>query len=359
MAAIPAQPRKIQLIPVADIEIGSNRLRGLSRARVEGLKVAIADPDSPPLLPIEVCRLPGKSTWMLLDGLHRLTAAHESGVEAIEALAHDNSTITARMVELQRNLFTAELAPLEKAKHIAELYYLERAKRGLAPGDDPRKLGGRPRKSFAEAEKETSALSAEVSLSGAVGRSIGLQERQIRKYLSLYRALSPAAAEKLERFRVDLPAAQMMLLAKQAEDVQLEIVNRLIVPADHPDKAEQAKRAKTVSAALAAIQKRPVKADDDSKRLSAFIGAFSRMGVAEKKGALHQLASHLPAKYRIHGPDDHEDMADITSALLAAHGLLVKLIHGDEPVDDDDLKDVAVQIEGVLPVVAAFRREEA
>lgn len=357
MASFPAQPRKIQLIPVADVEIGSNRLRGLSRARVDGLKVAINDGDSPPLLPIEVCQRPGQKTWTLLDGLHRLTAATECGVASIEALVHDNSTITSRMVELQRNLFTAALAPLEKAKHIAELYYLERTKRGLEPSDDPRRLGGRPRKTFKEAEKETSAISAEVSLSGAVGQSIGLHERQIRNYLSLYRALSPAAADKLERFNLDLPAAQLTLLAKQTEEMQVEIVERLLIPVDHPDEKERAKRIKTVSAAITATR-RPSKVENDSKQLSIMLAAFTRMSVVERKSALHHLKDHLPAKHRFLGPDDHEDMADITSALLAAHRLMVNLING-APVEDDELKNAAVMIEGVLPFVASFQGDVA
>ncbi len=38
---------------------------------------------------------------------------------------------------------------------------------------------------------------------------------------------------------------------------------------------------------------------DNAKRLSAFIGAFARMGVAERKGALAELKGMLPAGFEL------------------------------------------------------------
>lgn len=340
-----ASARKIEMVRLDEVEIGTNRLRPLSRDRVDGLKDTIADPTCPPLLPIEVCRKPGQKTWTLLDGLHRVTAFRESGRDEIEALVHDNSTLTARTVELQRNLFATDLPPFEKAKHIAELYYLERVKRGLDEGDDPRRLGGRPTKALKEAELETCALSAQVSLSGAVGRSIGLEKRQIQKYLTIYRILAPAVAEKLERFRLDLPLAQLMLLAKQLPAKQLEIVDRLLIPLDHPDPAMLARRVKTVAAALPS---RPKSAGD--KALSAFIGNFARMSLAEKKGALETLARSMPAGFKIVTPDEMEQIAEVRAALATAFRVAVEQIDGEE-VDIDALQDVAQDTQTALIVI--------
>lgn len=335
-----AAPRKIEIIRLDEIEIGSNRLRPLSRARVDGLVSTIADPACPPLLPIEVSRKPGQSAWTLLDGFHRVTAYRESGRSEVEALVHDNSTITARMVELQRNLFAGELAPFEKAKHIAELYYLECSKRGLSPADDPRRLGGRPAKGLRDAEKETCDIVTQVSLSGAVGKSLGLERRQIQRYLTLYRILSPDVMEKLERFRIDLPASQLMMLAKQTPAMQAEVVERLLIPADHPDEAARARRVKTVAAAL--VKKVPT---TDDKLYSAFGGSFGRMTPSQKKGALINLRKQLPAGFALITPDDDDTLTVIKDALGSAFKLLTDLIDGSNIADDDRLQDIAQDVQ--------------
>lgn len=330
-----ASARKIEFVPASDVEIGKDRLRGLDRARVEGLKATLADPACPPLLPIEVCRKPGAKKFTLLDGLHRLTAYRELERAQVEVLVHDNSTVTARTVELQRNLYAGELAPYQKAKHIAELYYLELVKRGLGDGDDPRRLGGRPTKALKEAEKETCVIETQVSLSDAVGRSLGIEKRQIQRYLTIYRILAPSVAEKLERFSVDLPAAQLMLLAKQTPEKQAEIIDRLLIPVDHPDEAVLARRVKTVAAA---IPSKPKAADD--KALSAFIGAFSRMRLSEKKGALAHFAKLLPAGYHLVTPDEASGIKEVRAALADAFRLAADQID-QEDVDIDRLQDVA------------------
>lgn len=326
------------MIPVDKIDVPTDRLRHVSAAVVDCIVETLSS-GGPALPPIEVCRKPGAAVWTVSDGAHRVTAARKMGVSHIEALVHTNDTLTARTVEMQRNLFTQELSPYDRAKHVAELYFIEKLRRGLQPDDDPRKIGGRPAKYLTELKKELATDLSQVSLPAAIGASVGLKPRDVQRALLMYRLVDPEVARKLQVWGKTLPAAQLMLLGKQPPKVQAAIVERLLIPVDHNDPEIASRRITTVSAGLkTALQK-----DDRQKTSNQFKSAFARMSLAEKKGALASLA--LPAGFALLGRTDQGELAAIRLALDAAFTLCMSLLDGGGDFDDDQIKDIAQDIQ--------------
>lgn len=294
------QVREIRLLPVADIRIKDDRLRPVDILFAKGIAEHLLASDSEPLPPIEVYQEPGKKGWVVADGAHRLTGHQLAKVAEIEALIVSNSELAYRSIELQRTIFNKPLNPYDRAKHLAELYYIERRKRGIAEGEDPRKLGGRPPAAAKELKKETSDTVSQVSLSGAIGTSTGLSERQVQRDLMLFRQIAPSAIARL--VRANHPALHSPAELKALAAFPFANQDWLLGLIFHANAKFAAAPFPTIRAAInaASDKPKPQKLPED-KRLGAFIGAFSRMSITEKKGALSELAALLPAGITLEG----------------------------------------------------------
>jgi hypothetical protein len=231
------QAREIRLLPVAEIRIKDDRLRPVDTLFAKGIADHLLSPNSEPLPPIEVYQEPGKKGWVVADGAHRLTGYQLAKIENIEAIQIGNSEVSYRSVELQRTLFNKALDPFERAQHLAELYYIERRKQGIADDEDPRKFAGLATKASIDAKKGArDIVSRAVSLTGAVGQSVGLNKRQVQRDLMLFRMLSPHALQRLRNFKHPIlaNASQLMMIAKEPGDTQFKIAQLLTIPKDHP-----------------------------------------------------------------------------------------------------------------------------
>ena len=289
-AAEPQVAGEIILVPVDQVRIGQ-RLREIDPVWAEALgRVMVKEGQQ---TPIEVCRLPGKPGWELVAGAHRLTGARTVGMELIEAREVSNSVDFRKLREASENLWRRGLDPLARAAHIAELVRLHKLRAGIDPDKDGRavSVAARWQKVVAEEALDTTATIAVVyGWDEAVAGELGFSPRTVRDDLTLYRRLPAGAVAALRECRHPIlaNAAQLKALAKLEGERQSLAIQRLTQ-----------NKCKSVAEALANMPgaKRP--ADPGAKRLSAFIGAFQRMSLSERKGALEHLLPLLPAGYTV------------------------------------------------------------
>ncbi|UWQ34598.1 ParB N-terminal domain-containing protein [Leisingera sp. M527] len=131
----PPNWQKIQTLPAADIQV-EERLRTASPTAVASIVSSIHEVGSI-LQPLLVRRV--KDGYRLMDGLHRLTAAKEAGLEEVPVKVSECTNDQAIRIEVDANVAGAPLTPLDMAVFLAahkELYERENpeAKRGSAGG---------------------------------------------------------------------------------------------------------------------------------------------------------------------------------------------------------------------------------
>lgn len=129
----PPNWQKIQSLPVADIQV-EERLRTASATAVASIVSSIQEVGGI-LQPLLVRRI--KGGYRLMDGLHRLSAAKEAGLEEVPVQVTECTNDEAIRIEVDANVAGAPLTPLDMAVFLAEhkrLYELDNpeAKRGNA-----------------------------------------------------------------------------------------------------------------------------------------------------------------------------------------------------------------------------------
>lgn len=358
-AVEPAVAGEIVILDPNEVTLGE-RLRPIDPIWAEALGRSMARDGQ--IHPIHVCRLPGQPGWHLAGpGGHRLMGARLASI-AIEAKAVSPDRDGHRRREAAENVFRRANDPLERAEALAELVRLHKLRAGIDPTKDGRAASANAR--WAKREIDADADDAKITMSLAYGwtdelaEQIGVSPALIKRDLYLYRNLSPSLAARLREHRhpVATNGAQLRALAKLDTDQQARIVEQLLTAS--PEQSP----AKTVSEAQARLSgANRLPSDADTKRLSAFIGSFQRMGLAEKKGGLAELRPLIPAGSGLgEGADTASaltaaDLSEIRSGLEAAFSLLLKLSDG-EPVEDDEINTARVKTQkGLWAVNAAAR----
>jgi hypothetical protein len=127
--------------------------------------------------------------------------------------------------------------------------------------------------------------------SDEIGAEIGLTGRTVRNDLFLYRGLRPSVVEMLRAVRhpVLKNASQLRALAKLERSEQAFAARQLA-----NGFAKTANEAIRISRGSNSVAR-----SAEDKRLSAFIGTFKRMSLAEQRGALSHLAGMLPAPFKL------------------------------------------------------------
>lgn len=290
--------------------------------------------------PIEVCRLPGQTTYKLVTGAHRHAAALMKGLY-LRAEVVTNDATERRLREISENLHRADLAPLDRATFVAELVAVHKLRAGLDPAQDGRaaSVNARWQKQLQEEAEDTNdTMSFVYGWSDRVADQLGFSKRTVERDLLLVRRIPASIIDALRR--ADHPvlrnAGQLRALAKLDESAQRKVTGLLL----HADMQIASAPFASVSAAVAAMSDRQAPAPD-AKRLSAFIGSFGRMGLAEKKGALDHLAGMLPAGFDIvtGGAPTTEAAKQLRDALSVSFEIIARLAAPDgDPVDDDEIE---------------------
>lgn len=253
--------------------------------------------------PIQVCRLPGRSRWLLVAGGHRHAGAVSAEIEYLRAEITSADRDDRRLREVRENVMRSDLAPVDRAAHIAEAVAILKRRAGIDPAKDGRvgSVAARWQKALKdEAADTTATIAVAYGFTDSVAAELGFSTRTVENDLMLFRRLAPSVVERLRTARHPAlsNATQLRTLAKLDEHAQSKVVSLLLVPGESLNYGQP----KTISDAIAhPLGPKPAaaKPDAETKRLSAFIGAFQRMSLAEKKGALAQLAGQLPNGTRI------------------------------------------------------------
>lgn len=335
---------QVLLIPVDQIDEGE-RLRAVDPVWAEAIGHLMQRDGQKK--DIEVCRLPGATRFTLVDGAHRLAGARQLGIAHLRAQLVSANREERRLREIMAQLGHRGLTdPLDRAAFVAELVLLKRAQAGLT--DTAHRDASVKKAVRIETDRTMETISNVYGWSDVVGAELGLTGRTIRNDLMLFRGIAPSLVARLRSVRhpVLRNAGQLKRLAQLSDADQSRTVDTLL---DYPGLT-------TVAAARAHLAGGSAARDPEAKRLSAFIGAFARMSVAEKKAALSELAGMLPAGFRLEqGPKvasalspDHaryreEALAAIDSAREVIDGILEDdILPGDR---GSDLRNVSSELQ--------------
>ncbi len=246
--------------------------------------------------PIEVCRLPGTKRWTLVAGGHRHAAAERSNIVYLRAEIVSAAADDRRMREVSENLWRRDLEPIDRAAFLAEAVAIHKRRAGIDPLKDGRSgsIAARWQRQLRDDAVDTNVTMTNVyGFADDVANELGLSRSAIERDLMLYRRLAPSVIAVLRDARHPVlgNATQLRAIAKLGADEQARVVALLT--------GDSAARPKTASDAIARVKGSNRATDPEAKRLSAFIGAFARMSLTEKKGALSQLAGMLPAGFAL------------------------------------------------------------
>lgn len=286
--------------------------------------------------PVDVRPAKGGGWELAGAGGHRVTGARLAGIPIDAKVVLFDEDVSRRR-EAAENLFRRANDPIERADAIAELVRLHREQAGEAEAE--RRSNRVPKSIAAAAKADAEAMCDTMShiygWGDEVAAELGFSKRTIQRDLFLYRGLRPSVIQLFREHRhpVLKNASQLRLLAKLGEGEQERVAARLI---DHGYGAP-----KTVAQAIALVRgSNSAPRSPEEKRLAAFIGAFARMGLPEKKGALQQLAGMLPAGFALHKDTDPAELApqeQLRAALIQSFDVIARLTVG-EGVDDTELE---------------------
>lgn len=294
--------------------------------------------------PIDIARNPVTQRFEVHGkGGHRWTGAGLVGIEHLQVRIHAWNTDAARLREIADNLHRRDLDPFDRALFVAEAVACLKRMKGIDPAKDGRVASANVRwqkQLQQDAADTTATFAVAYGWSQEVGDQLGLSERSVRDLLMLARRLPTALVDRLRAVRhpVLSNAAQLRALAKLDEEQQTPVVTQLIGDVSHAP-------AKSVSEALGRIRganRQPSNPSD--KRHSAFIGGFARMGLIEKKGALHELVALMPKGFHLLTTSE---AGAFSEALGAAFKVLTSILDG-EPVSDDEAHDAAAKVQQAM-----------
>jgi ParB family chromosome partitioning protein len=271
------QPGDVITLNPAEIVLGE-RLRPIDQAWATAIGQSMAREGQ--IHAVDV-RRNSEGQWELAGaGGHRVTGARLTNIPVeCRVVAFGSDLIRRR--EAAENLFRRANDPLERAESMAELVRLHRENAGIEAAD---RRGKSVPKRLKEEAEETCATFAQVyGWAEEVGAELGFSKRTVQYDLLLYRSLPPSLIKQLRDAKHPIlkNASQLRALAKLPTPEQGVAAARLVAGV------------KSIGEAIALVR-RTNKPLPEDKRLSAFIGAFQRMSLAERKGALSALAPLLP-----------------------------------------------------------------
>lgn len=282
------QPGDIISLDPNEIAIGE-RLRPIDAAWATAIGQSMAREGQ--IHPVDVRRAANGGWELAGAGGHRVTGARLANIPVDAKVVVFGDDLVRRR-EAAENLFRRANDPIERAESMAELVRLHREQAGQAEAE--RRADRVPVKLREEALGMCDTMSHIYGWGDEVAAELGFSKRTIQRDLQLYRGLRPSVIQLLRENRhpVLKNAAQLRALAKLQGGEQERVAAKLI------DVGYGA--AKSVSEAVRMVKgaNSPAMSPED-KRLSAFLGAFQRMSLAERKGALHQLATMLPAPFKL------------------------------------------------------------
>lgn len=206
-------------IPLASIEVGSDRARAIDPAWVEGLAGSIREQGL--LQPVVVRQTEGG--YRLVAGHHRVEAFRLLERERIPAILSDaTSDDEARLAEVMENLGRHDLIALDRCHHLFELKQVwERLHPDFANG------GGQT--------LPTGGETAEIfGFASSVSEKIGLAKRTINHAVKIWTGLVPTVRGRLAGTDLAHKQTELKALSELPATRQIKVLDA-ILSADLPE----------------------------------------------------------------------------------------------------------------------------
>ena len=210
-------------IPLASIEVGTDRARDLDPAWAEGLAGSIAAQGL--MQPIVVRPLDGR--YGLVAGLHRLEAFRLMGRETIPAVLHALFTEDeAKLAEVMENLARNELIALDRCHHLFELKQVwER----LYP---QAKHGGDRGNQHTGAKSQSLALGTDApeifGFARATSEKIGLSASTIKAAVKIWTTLVPTVRKRLRGTDLARKQTELKALSELSATKQVKVLDAIL-----------------------------------------------------------------------------------------------------------------------------------
>ncbi|WP_205879952.1 ParB/RepB/Spo0J family partition protein [Leisingera sp. NJS201] len=172
----PPNWQKIQTLPVADIQV-EERLRIASPTAVASIVSSINEVGGI-LQPLLVRKV--KDGYRLMDGLHRLTAAKEAGLEEVPVKVSECTNDQAIRIEVDANVAGAPLTPLDMAVFLA-------AHKALYERENPETAQG---KAGAHGRWDANDKMSLASFSANAAETFGKSQKTMQRLISVGEKLS-------------------------------------------------------------------------------------------------------------------------------------------------------------------------
>jgi len=258
--------------PISAVEIGDNRARSVSDARVNGLIMLIETLGF--TTPIEVRKAP-KGRVILVDGAHRLEAMRRLGHDVIPAITSDISAREARGREIGANL-GGGMTPLQGAIFLAgwQDFYEEKypeTRRGVA--------GALAKHGLQPANLRFAEVAAE---------NWGVSPSQIEKAVSAARRLTRDEKRALDRPAKPVSMDAIMKIGKIADPDERSAVVGMIA---------EGKAAKVAAArqqyAVAHGHAQPLAKDPVETAFKGLLAAWTRSSMASRRRFVAEVFAEL------------------------------------------------------------------
>ena len=214
-------------IPLASIEVGTDRARDLEPAWVEALaKLIDAQGLLHPIVVRPVDGMPGR--YRLVAGLHRLEGVRLNGWEAIPAyLSRADSDAGARLEEVMENLGRYDLNALDRCHHLYELRQIWLRQHPEFANGGGKQGGG---KSFPTGDQAPEVF----GFAASVAEQIGFSKRVINIAVAIWTGLSPTSRRRLVGTALAGKQTELKALSEESPPRQEKILD-LILGEDHAD----------------------------------------------------------------------------------------------------------------------------
>lgn len=211
-------------LPLASIEVGTDRARDLDPAWAEALSVLIGEQGlQTAILVRAIDGQPGQ--YRLIAGLHRFKAFEMLGASEIPArLSSADSDDAARLEEVMENLGRYELIALDRCHHLYELKQIWLRKHPEFANGGGNQRGGNGGQSLPTDGPEVFGFAA------SVAEQIGLAKRTINTAVKIWTGLAPQVRGRLQgtdlaRKQTELKALSEIATPRRQIDVLDAIEN--------------------------------------------------------------------------------------------------------------------------------------
>lgn len=214
-------------LPLASIEVGTDRARDLDPAWAEGLAGSIREQGL--MQPIVVRRISSNmlaaGAFGLVAGLHRLEAFRLLGRETIPAVLSEAETAdAAKLAEVMENLARNELIALDRCHHLFELKQVwERLYPQARHGGDRKS-----EKIKAQSLRFDPDAPEIFGFARANAEHIGLSKRSIEQAVNIWTTLVPTVRKRLRGTDLARKQTELKALSELSATKQVKVLDAIL-----------------------------------------------------------------------------------------------------------------------------------